>query len=240
MVTTEAEKAAAKQVLHTWHTGRAALAVFVVVAIPALWTLADMDHHADHIHNAIGALWVGGLALLTVVAIRNEGRGRHLAEWKPALYSPATLAGDKRVRCRGAIVYVTALLAVTGFALLVHNMSVNHAAYDVEVATVTNCSGGYWPGDSTCHGSWTVLGRVYSGKLPGVHHASAGDTVHIRCDFGAPSSLGGQSIAIPFDLTLVASVLFGVLAWQWKRRRRDPYLAEVRRIIAMRVRDDTE
>jgi hypothetical protein len=223
MVTTAAEKAAAERVLRSWHTGRVALSVYGAAAMAFLWILAPLDGNETDLVTAIEAVLAGGVALLVGVALRNEWRGQDLAEWEPELYGPTTLTDDKRLRFGGATAYVAALFTISGFALFVQDVGANHAASAEGVAHVTGCSSGYRGHSPTCYGSWSVAGHTYSGKLPGVQFASAGDAEPVRYDPEDPSSLGGRSLLFPFGIFLVASVLSGTMAWRWMDRARDPY-----------------
>jgi hypothetical protein len=239
MVTPAAEKAAAERVLRSWRTGRVALSVYGVAGMVFLWILAPLDQRSTDLYKAIGVVLAGGVAVLVAVVLRNEWRGEDLAVWEPELHSPATFTSDKRVHRNGGTAYVAALFAISGFAVLVQDVGANHAARTEGVAQVTGCSGGYRYGSPTCYGRWTVAGRTYSGTLPGVHYAP-GATEPISYDPEDPSSLGSRSTTTPLFTFLIAGVLSGTMALRWTERARAPYIAEVERIAAMHVRDDTQ
>ncbi|MEV5747515.1 hypothetical protein AB0L00_06820 [Actinoallomurus sp. NPDC052308] len=237
LVTAAPEQAAAERVLRSWRTGRVALSVYGAAAMALLWILAPLDGNESDLLTAIGIALAGGVALLSGVTVRNGWRGEDLALWEPELRDPATLVNDRRVARSGGTAFVTALFAISGFAVLVQVLGANHAAKAEAVATVTGCSSGYKGSSSYCYGRWTVAGRTYSGRLPGVQYASFGDTVHIRYDSEDPSSLGDRSTTRPLFIFLISSVLSGTMAWRWVERARYPYIQEVERIAARSARD---
>ncbi|MEV5711372.1 hypothetical protein [Actinoallomurus sp. NPDC052274] len=236
-MTAAPEQATAERVLRSWRTGRVALSVYGAAAMALLWTLAPLDGNESDLLTAIGIVLAGGVAVLAGVTVRNGWRGEDLAVWEPELRDPATLVDDKRVARSGGTAFMTALFAISGFAVLVQVLGANHAAKAAAVATVTRCSSDYKGRSPYCYGRWTVAGRTYSGRLPDVQYASFGDTVRIRYDPEDPSSLGDRSTTRPLFIFLISGALSGAMAWRWFERARYPYLHEVERIAARSVRD---
>jgi hypothetical protein len=177
-----------------------------------------------------------GIVLLVVISFRNAWAGDDLADWRPELQGPEDLAGDLRLARTGGYAYVTGLVTTAFAALLLQDISANGMASETGTAQVTKCTTIHSRAHTSieCYGEWSVDGKTYSGRLPGV--IDEDPPVTISYDPEDPSSLGGRSLQKLLILILMTGVATGVLTSRWILRARGPYIDEVEGVTRRRAR----